>query len=631
MTDVAPGADAAIDEGVDEEIAGYLDPETPQSFFLYAGAGSGKTRSLINALDFIREHHARALALKGHEVGVVTYTNAARDEINRRIEFHPLFHVSTIHSFAWDLIKGFHHDIREWLRTNLQAEIAKLQEEETRGRPGTKASITRLSKITSKSNRLDRLDNIKSFAYSPNGENKEPNSLNHSEVIAICSAFISEKPLMRWILIGRFPFLLIDESQDTNHQLIDALFIVAKEHADKFALGLIGDVMQRIYADGKERIEDELPEDWGKPSKKLNHRCPKRVVRLINKVREPVDDHVQVPRSDAIEGHVRLFIRPSITENRRETEDKARDKMAEISADEMWKHQDSCKILTLEHHMSAKRLGFENLFAPLYEIDSWRTGLLDGTLPAARFFTQSILPLVEAQSKGDKFAIARIVRSNSPLISAQALKEADDPGVLLRQAQAAVDALSELWEGREPTCGDVLAFVAAQELFEIPDILKPVVAVLQAEQEIAGDEADDPQRPETQALLSMMTAPFEEVDRYRRYVSGLASFDTHQGVKGLQFQRVMVIMDDTEARGFMFGYGKLLGEKPLSDTDRRRSGEGRDSSIDRTRRLFYVTCSRAQKSLALMAYAENPDAVKRHVIENGWFTENEIDIYSRLH
>ena len=36
------------------------------------------------------------------------------------------------------------------------------------------------------------------------------------------------------------------------------------------------------------------------------------------------------------------------------------------------------------------------------------------------------------------------------------------------------------------------------------------------------------------------------------YFSGKARFDTHQGVKGREFDRVMVIMDDSEAKGFTF-------------------------------------------------------------------------------
>ena len=144
---------------------------------------------------------------------------------------------------------------------------------------------------------------------------------------------------------------------------------------------------------------------------------------------------------------------------------------------------------------------------------------------------------------------------------------------------------------------------------------------------LESDESDDPINDELTALLSLMQAPFSEIDVYRRYVSGLASFDTHQGVKGLEFERVMVIMDDSEARGFMFGYGKLLGDKmPPPKQTSRTLQEGKDSSIDRTRRLLYVTCSRAERSLALVAYSTNPDSIKSHVIGNGWFTEDEVDV-----
>lgn len=628
MSDVAIGSNANLDDPVDDEIAGFLNPAKPQSFFLYAGAGSGKTRSLVKALNAIRQAYGRQLAYQGKRVGVITYTNAARDEIQSRIDFHPLFCVSTIHSFAWELIKDFSSDIREWLRADLRADIEKLKAEEAKGRPGTKASITRQAQIESKTRRLDRLDTIPKFAYNPTGENREPNSLNHSEVIEISADFITSKPLMQWILVGRFPFLLIDESQDTNRRLMDAFLDTARKHEPRFALGLIGDVMQRIYADGKERIEESLPASWPTPSKKLNHRCPKRVVALINKIRSDVDAHVQVPRTDAVEGCVRLFIRRSDANDKRAIEDSVRQQMAETTGDVSWSEYDACKILTLEHHMAAARLGFSDVFDPLYEIDEWRTGLLDGSFPPTRFFAQNVLPLVQAQQAGDRFAVARIVRSHSAMLSAQVLKEAGDPADLLRLAQAGVDALAALWDNAEPTCGEVLTCIAESKLLEIPERLSPVLQVLEkAASENADDtDSDDPVTPEISALLAFLNAPFGQIDLYRRYVSGLAPFDTHQGVKGREFSRVLVVMDDAQARGFMFGYEKLLGAKSASKTDIKNVEEGKETGVDRTRRLLYVTCSRAEKSLALVAYTENPEAVRRHAIENKWFSEEEVDL-----
>lgn len=96
-------------------------------------------------------------------------------------------------------------------------------------------------------------------------------------------------------------------------------------------------------------------------------------------------------------------------------------------------------------------------------------------------------------------------------------------------------------------------------------------------------------------------------------MAGNAHFGTHQGVKGLEFDRVMVVMDDSEARGFMFKYETLFGGK-----------SGGDKTVETTRRLFYVTCSRAKNSLALVAYAQDPNRVRRFLLEAGWFGEEEV-------
>lgn len=128
------------------------------------------------------------------------------------------------------------------------------------------------------------------------------------------------------------------------------------------------------------------------------------------------------------------------------------------------------------------------------------------------------------------------------------------------------------------------------------------------------------------ALRNALSVPFYELERYSSYVTNNTCFATHQGVKGLEFPRVMVIMDDAQARGFLFSYEKLFGAKAQSDTDVKNKREGKDTSITRTARLFYVACTRAQKSLAVVAYTANVESVKNTALSNGWFSEDEIYI-----
>ena len=609
MTVAAAIANDDLDRHVDEEIKKCLDSQAPQSFFLFAGAGSGKTRSLEAALDHLRDTMGKRLKMRGQKVAVITYTKAARDEIIRRTQFDPVIAVSTIHSFAWTLIEGFNHDIREWLRVALNDDIVELQAKEAKGRPGTKASAERLADIASKQRRLARLDTTKKFVYSPDSDNRGRDSLNHAEVLKLAGDFVKTKPTLRQILRDGYPYILVDESQDTNRHIVEALFTFQAAHKGEVVVGLFGDMMQRIYGDGQPSLGENLPADWATPTKRLNFRCPRRVIELINKVREATDKQAQIPRSAAQEGHVRMFVFPSKGIDKAAAEQAICAHMADLTTDGDWLNEDAVKVLILEHRMAALRMGFDDLLAALYPVTQFRTALLDGSLPLINFFSSLILPLWDA--KDDKFGIARIIRAASPLASASALKDADDQFEQLAKAQAGVDALVGLLDGNPAvTFRDVVQNVAETGLFAIPELLK--VALASADIEATDEDEEEERTDRDKGIEAFLAAPFGQVRAYAKYVGGKARFDTHQGVKGLQFPRVMVIMDDHEARGFLFKYDKLFG------------GGAEDNQTASTRRLFYVTCSRAERSLALVAYAENPETVKNQLLANGWFKPGEI-------
>lgn len=621
----AVSTDDLIDAVADETIRDCLDLAAPRSFFLYAGAGSGKTRSLVRAVRDLCERQGRQMTLTGQKIAVITYTNAACDEIVQRLEFDPRVDVSTIHAFAWSLIRGYDADIRKWVDANLLAEIAELEEKQAKGRGG-KAAIERAQSIESKARRREKLREIMRFIYSPTGDNRTRDSLNHAEVIAMTAAFLNAKSGLRRLLIARYPILLIDESQDTAKRLMDALLDVQAAFPAQFCLGLFGDTMQRIYADGKVGLAEAIPEAWARPRKAMNHRCPKRVIALINKIRADDDKQEQQPRSDAPEGTVRLFLAPETVASKRDVEATAATRMAELTDDEGWlPGRNRVKTLALEHMMSARRFGFERFFGSLYAYEPMRTGLLDGTGRGLGFFTRELLPLANALAVGDRFAIAAAIRQTSPLLCRQRLAEAGEKQQEeLVRARAACDGLRALLlAGDPPSLRVVLRYVAATELFVVPDVLQPFVPEVPADTAAAEQEEDE--STEAGAWRRALDAPFREIERYDRYVRGVSQFDTHQGVKGREFPRVMVVISDDEARGFLFSYGKIMGTKEKSKTDLENEAAGNDTSIERTRRLFYVTCSRAEESLAIVYYSDNPNLARTALLERGWFADDEVE------
>lgn len=389
--------------------------------------------------------------------------------------------------------------------------------------------------------------------------------------------------------------------------------------------------MQRIYSDGKVGLGNDL-DGWVFPVKEMNHRCPQRIIRLINRIRSDVDSTQQKGRSDKPEGFVRLFAVKDGAIDKQDVERRIAISMAETTGDVAWSSSArSFKTLTLEHHMAAARFGFAEMFEPLYKSDRLQTSVLDGSAPGLRLFSRKVLPAVNALVAKDSYGFTAIVREFSPMLDPAALKaKGEDQLQQLDATKKAGDALASLFaDGANPKFRDVLINIAATGLFAVPDALIPFSTpdAIFAEEPTAEDEEEvGPKEAEIEAWRTMLDTPFAQIAAYDQYVSGTSPFGTHQGVKGLEFPRVMVVISDDEARGFMFKYDKLFGLSAPTSTDIKNKAAGEDTGEDRTRRLFYVTCSRAEESLAIVCYTQHPELLTKNVVNRGWFEQSEVQM-----
>lgn len=619
-----------IDDTVEREIERCLDLESPRSFFLFAGAGSGKTRSLVNALNYINNKYRDLFLSQGKYVGVITYTNAACDEIIHRTHDNPIFHISTIHGFCWSIIQGFNEDIRAFIKDNLILKIQGLNAKITGARVTNtstyKENVHRLEKAKK---RLAELDSIYEFTYNPNSNSQfGKDSLSHTEVISLTTHFLQNKPIFQSIFVQKYPFLLIDESQDTHKELIEVLLELEDNYKSIFLLGLIGDDMQRIYSQGKSDLPSIIKNHWQTPQKKMNHRSQKRIIELANNIRGKRNGIEQLARDDKQGGHVHLFILNNTDNNTLENEVKICCKMAEITHDELWNKEGQVKKLYLEHRMAAIQQDFIELYDIFHNDNKYNTLILEGTIPELSFFSKLITPLMEALLQNDNFVVMELIRNSSTI-----LKGIESPLTLaetvttetLTDTKKSVQKLADLFFSNiNINIIDILTILEEEKIFTIPPKLDEAFQLYKNSIEIQSKKIE-----EETVWIKFLTIPYQQLINYTKYINDETSYATHHGVKGLEFDRVMVVMNDKDKRGrggLSASYEKLFGVVAESETDIRNKRNGKETDLQRTRRLFYVTCTRAKQSLALVAYTNSPEILKYNMLERKWFDEKEITI-----
>lgn len=606
------------------ELFSYMDLNNPRSFLLFAGAGSGKTRTLVSVLERMKHEYSAELSKSGKRIGIITYTNAACEEIQRRLFFDANFMVSTIHSFCWDLINPFTADIKLWMEGDLPKSIEQLTLAIAKStKPAGPTAEKNRRSLESKKKRLEQLNSIQKFSYSPSTSRPERGALNHHDVIKVTAHLLQTEALLREILYSRYPVLLIDESQDTDKSLIESLIMTQQKNPNQFCLGLFGDMMQQIFMGGKYDLTTQLPPGWQSPEITINHRSPERIVTLINNIRKYNDKHIQYPANDAQPGTARLFVVDTNTpRNKAEVERHIAKRMAEFANDPEWNNVKLVKVLTLEHHMAATRGEFANFLHPLLEVDRLGDAVIKGERLEITFLSSQLWPLINAIRSDDDFRIATIMRKHSPVFSASRLEYAADPLELFRKAQLMIDQIKARLDGNlTPSILEMCRLIHEGDLLILPETFR-----LQLELPPLEDVSKEENQfnKEFDAWKQSLNASSRELENFISYTSSTSSYGTHQGVKGLEYPRVMAILDDEEARGSTFSYDRLLGVKELTEVEMKKERTSADTLPKKSRRLLYVICSRAQKSLAVVAYTKMPESVKATVIASGWFSEEEI-------
>lgn len=636
------------DAGVVEEICGYLTEQPPRSFFLFAGAGSGKTRTLVEVLrrltGVVRHERgdrlARQLRLYGRSIRVVTYTKNAVAVISGRLGSNDLVAVSTIHSFCWELIGGFDDDIREALIADKEVQL-----EDARVKAAAKVrgiSDTDRRKFAEIEQDMDALKSVPTFIYHPDKDIFGEGAMQHGQVLAATAWLLLNRLTLRTILQDRHPIILIDESQDTMKSMLEALMRLAEPKGSGLTLGLLGDHRQRVYMDGHSDLPSLVPSGWAKPQLKMNHRSQQRIVHLINKIwaaklqgrAQPASGVEQHHRTEKTEGTVRLFIGSASlsTPEKREREARVASQMQQVVQSDAWTTPGGYQSLALEHKLVAARGDFLSVFTAMTLIDpnaAAPSGRGENSGPsAARLVLHELAQLVACVASDgsvNDFAVTEVLRQAGCLDHLPV--EADQRIARSEEMHKAIAAFGAACITADTTVAEVIAPIIQARVFDVDsrllhqfaDPTPPPPAPISRKE----TEMDDARR--RRGWCALFEAPWSELERYRRYLAGNSELATHQVVKGSEFTHVMVVMDDKQAGGNQISYDKLFGATELGERDLENIQAGKETTIDRSLRLLYVTCSRARESLALVLWAEKPaEALEFARHKSGWFAAEEV-------
>lgn len=518
-----------------EQVVAHL--EAHQSFVVEAGAGSGKTGTLIDALAYLLGTKAGDLLRSGQQIVCITYTNVAVNEITSRINRDPLVRVSTIHDFLWSVIGKFQNELR--------------------------AGILAANESSDPKKRIEALDlagvPIEYWQYP---RKWQQGKIHHDDVISLSAWMFSTYPKLALLVTAKFPIIFVDEYQDTHASTIELLLdVLVKGNPDQLTVGLFGDFMQKIYNYGVGKVE----RDWlAVIQKQENYRCSLAVIDVLNKLRPSLQ---QVAGSENVKGSARFFYA------RADLSDPVGAMRAQLR-DEGWEQQDE-KVLMLTRKGIASDLKWPDLLAAYS---------LRGSLSVDDFMRrddefgklfndiEAMATSFDAGHYGD--FLAQRVQGVGPIRSHADKKIAADQMAHLNRLRGT------------GSIGGVLEFVW-------DGLLRKPTRVSRLEERIKAAEDPDRAAKDQQFLDNLRAVPYAQIINFERYLNDETPFSTNHGVKGEEYENVLVVLDDT--LWTMYKFESVL------------AGDTSKTQYERSLNLFYVSCSRAKRNLVVLTTSSMSD------------------------
>lgn len=525
-----------------------------QCFRLEAGAGAGKTYSLVQALKRLISERGSNYLRRGQKVACITYTNVAKREISQEIDEHPAVLVETIHAFCWGCMGQF--------QSVLRTEVEMLQRH-----------AEKIAEAGGVGNRRIEYD----LGYF--GIYDDRITLHHDDIPELM-ARILVMPKFQQILTGAYPVVFIDEYQDTNDEFMRALAAHFLEPKKGPLIGLFGDHWQTIYRDDFDLAALTNVEGIDKGS---NFRSVPAVVDMLNRLRPTLP---QVVDDETALGEARAFHANSYTGGRTDAAHSKQDTPPDVTRayvaalrkqlqDEGWDFSPGVtKVLMLTHASLAAEQGYSSIVEIFKSHQDAISKLDDATLEFLGRVVESACAAYMAKKYGQMLDV--LGRGATLQKPSEKQDWADD-----------MKSLDALREGG--TVGEVLDLLKKTRRPRLPD------NVTRREDDMAAFDpaAGEPEKSSVDRHRRLRNVKYQEVVNLVRFVDGFTPFATQHSVKGAEFENVLVVFGGGWNQ---YNWPRMLeymapGEKPTA---------AHQKGFNRARNLFYVSVSRPKRRLAVL-------------------------------
>jgi DNA helicase-2/ATP-dependent DNA helicase PcrA len=562
----------------------YAAMEAKRNFLVEAGAGAGKTYTLIKALKYQIEKQGNTYLRVNKKIACITYTNVAKEEIKSRTDNHHVVYAETIHAFGWELIKDFQKAIK--IRLPHISNKWKERIEETGG----------ISKQEVKYN-LGYPKITDDIIF-----------LHHDDVIKLLTSFLDDRKFQK-ILTNRFPVIFIDEYQDTNKDLASAIVKNFIETETGPLIGFFGDHWQKIYGTNSCGLITATEGKMEVIDKQANFRSNRLIVESLNKIRPELK---QFEYNTDSAGEIAVFHSNNWPGERRGEGHWKGDLPEQIAHEYLEKAigelkvkgwnfcPSSTKILMLTNNILASEQGYQNLFSVFRDTDDF----LKKNDDYISFLADIVEPGAEAFLSGKYGAMLRAFNMNAPKIRKHSDKEKWDKDL---------KRLNNLRE--QGTIGDVI------DLLKVTHKPRPVKRVEEKESKFrmlllkSEEERSEDEKLFLQKISNVRALPYSELINVVKYIDEKTLFSTKHGVKGAEFKNVLIVF----GRGWNhYNWNQML------EWVHDGIPNGKEDTYERNRNLFYVACSRPKQRLAMLFTQEL--SAKAFNTLNKWFGENLIAI-----